>query len=166
MIVFGVLCAGTLAGIVLVVLIIWMQNHQESVANRPNEVFDDPPGAPVESSEMQGSLEERVLALMAQDKKLEAIKIYRAATGTDLKTAVDAVEAMQRGAPAPAIPGVQADALADDAADAEIRAQLAAGNKLEAIKIYRQATGSDLTSAKAAVEAIERSMNLSGGETH
>ena len=43
----------------------------------------------------------------------------------------------------------------DDSVLAAIRRQLAAGNKIEAIKTLRAATGLDLTAAKNAVEAIE-----------
>jgi ribosomal protein L7/L12 len=46
---------------------------------------------------------------------------------------------------------------ADDAnLDAELRALLAEGQKLEAIRRYREATGAELAAAKEAVEALER----------
>jgi ribosomal protein L7/L12 len=38
---------------------------------------------------------------------------------------------------------------------AEVRALLAAGSKIEAIKLLREATGMDLKAAKEAVEALE-----------
>lgn len=40
--------------------------------------------------------------------------------------------------------------------DAELRALLAKGRKIEAIKRYRETTGADLAAAKEAVEALER----------
>jgi ribosomal protein L7/L12 len=40
---------------------------------------------------------------------------------------------------------------------AQVKAQLRKGNKIEAIKIYREATGLGLKEAKEAVEALERS---------
>lgn len=46
---------------------------------------------------------------------------------------------------------------ADDAnLEAELRALLAEGQKLEAIRRYREATGAELAAAKEAVEALER----------
>jgi hypothetical protein len=41
-----------------------------------------------------GSLEEEILGLMRGEKKIEAIKLYRARKGVDLKGAKDAVEAL------------------------------------------------------------------------
>lgn len=48
-------------------------------------------------------------------------------------------------------------------ADAEIAAALRDGRKIEAIKIYRQAYGTDLKDAKDAVEAIEAQRAQLGG---
>ncbi|MFJ8634881.1 ribosomal protein L7/L12 [Streptomyces sp. NPDC093568] len=39
-----------------------------------------------------------VVALLRDDKKIQAIKVYREITGADLKEAKDAVEAMAAGA--------------------------------------------------------------------
>lgn len=43
--------------------------------------------------------EEKVRNALAARKKIQAIKIYREATGLDLKESKEAVEAMQRGTP-------------------------------------------------------------------
>lgn len=42
----------------------------------------------------------------------------------------------------------------DDELEAQIRALLGAGRKIEAIKLYREHTGADLKSAKDAVESM------------
>ena len=55
--------------------------------------------------------------------------------------------------PAPASPSTQT-ALSPDSLSA-VAAALRAGNKIEAIKLYRQATGADLKASKDAVEAME-----------
>ena len=44
--------------------------------------------------------------------------------------------------------------------DAELRALLTAGRKIEAIKRYREATGADLAAAKNTVEALEKDQAL------
>ena len=43
----------------------------------------------------------------------------------------------------------------DDAIENEIRELLASGNKIAAIKLYREETGIGLAEAKAAVESLE-----------
>jgi len=48
----------------------------------------------------------------------------------------------------------------DQNLNAELRALLQAGHKLEAIKRYREATGAGLAAAKEAVEALERGTPL------
>lgn len=52
--------------------------------------------------------------------------------------------------------------MAEEDAEAEIEALIRRGRKIEAIKLYRQHRGSDLRSAKAAVEALERELKARG----
>lgn len=91
-------------------------------------------------------LNPKLQALLAAGQKLEAIKLYREATGCDLAAAKQAVESLERG---PA-----AEAPAEVGAAAEIVALLEAGRKIEAIKLYRKQTGGDLKDAKDAVERL------------
>ena len=90
-----------------------------------------------------------VRALLAARKKIAAIKLYREHTGVGLKDAKDAVETIERGHTpvAPVAP------LTDPQSVEEI---LRRGNKIAAIKRYREETGSSLKEAKDAVEEIER----------
>jgi ribosomal protein L7/L12 len=87
-------------------------------------------------------------ALLAEGRKIEAIKRYREATGAGLAEAKEAVEALERGE---AMPTTQS---ADSALETEIISLLEAGRKVEAIKLYRERTGTGLKEAKDAVEAI------------
>jgi ribosomal protein L7/L12 len=75
---------------------------------------------------------------------------------TELMREADA----DRGAPDPS-PG-WSDAPADALTD-RVRADLAAGKKLQAIKTYREATGVGLKEAKEAVEALESGGSLPVG---
>ncbi|HUR37229.1 MAG TPA: ribosomal protein L7/L12 [Terriglobales bacterium] len=90
--------------------------------------------------------------LITQGRKIEAIKAYRDATGVGLEEAKNAVEhyqpLMERMGIAPVVN------LPDWAEQdwAEIDALLEAGNKIEAIKLYRQKTGCDLKEAKNAID--------------
>jgi ribosomal protein L7/L12 len=87
---------------------------------------------------------------LRQGRKIEAIKLYRAQTGVGLAEAKAAVEAMERGAPLPPGP----DAPAPEGIDGRLWELLKKGQKIEAIKLYRDETGVGLAEAKAAVEAI------------
>lgn len=99
-----------------------------------------------------------------QDMKINAIKRYRDATGAPLKQAKDDVESIALalkfapdhggGAPAalPLAPGVACD----EATLARVASELAAGRKINAIKILRDATRMGLKDAKDYVERMER----------
>ena len=106
------------------------------------------PSGPTPGS--QDALERRVRDLLAEGRKIEAIRVYREQTGTGLKEAKDAVEAIQRGVPASLPAGV------DEPFRSELVSLLDRGQKIEAIKLYRERTGAGLKEAKDAVEAIER----------
>lgn len=100
--------------------------------------------------------------------KIQAIKLYREMTGTGLaeaKRAVEDLEAQWRASAAsggslpsnlgatewkPSRPSLTPEQLDS------IRRALLAHEKLEAIRLYRQATNQGLAEAKHAVEALER----------
>lgn len=104
---------------------------------------------------MPGDLQGQVQALLQSDNKIEAIKVYREATGAGLQEAKDAVEAFESGAPLSiGVTNQPVQSLSGDLHD-QIIELLRRGNKIEAIKVYRQATGMGLKDAKDAVEAIE-----------
>jgi large subunit ribosomal protein L7/L12 len=93
-------------------------------------------------------LESRVRALLEQGQKIEAIRVYREATGTGLAEAKDAVEALGRGG------ALSAEAGTDRDFEDELVALLQQGQKIQAIKRYRERTGVGLKEAKDAVEAL------------
>jgi ribosomal protein L7/L12 len=88
-------------------------------------------------------------------RKIEAIKLYREATGVGLKEAKEAVEAMEAGTMPPPTP-----AAAPPSGDwrAEVVDFLRRGQKIWAVKRYREATGVGLKEAKDAVDEIERTL--------
>ncbi len=126
-----------------------------------------PPAAkapPVDDSDLAGT----VRALLAAGKKIEAVKLVRERTGLGLKEAKDFVDGLEQPAfavPAiPMTPGQQGDipgdlrsimAIADDV-NREVQALLAAGKKIEAIKLVCERTGMNLKQAKDLVERVER----------
>lgn len=94
------------------------------------------------------NIDAELRALLAEGRKIEAIKRYREATGVGLAAAKEAVEALERGEALPTPNAV------DSVLETEIVSLLERGEKIEAIKIYRKETGADLKEAKDAVEAI------------
>jgi ribosomal protein L7/L12 len=97
-----------------------------------------------------------ILSMLEQGRKIDAIRMYREQTGAGLREAKDAVEALERGgslpkgAPIAGTAGVRADLKAD------IWALMQDGQKIQAIKFYRERTGCGLKQAKDAVEAVAR----------
>ena len=95
-----------------------------------------------------------VHAAIAANKKIQAIKVYRQIFGTSLKDAKDAVDAMARGESVshpvsrPTPPAGSAPTMDD------VRAALANGKKILAIKHYREIHDVGLKEAKDAVEAL------------
>jgi ribosomal protein L7/L12 len=156
-----------LLAVVVAVLVIWMQNRQESVENPdhdrlstslplPGAGSPNPPPTPEDTAVADlASYEAQALALMKVGNKLEAIKVYRAATGVGLAEAKSAVERLESGSRLP-LPPEASPKTGAPSGEARIRELIVAGNKIGAIKVYREITGSDLITAKNAVEAMER----------
>ena len=91
-------------------------------------------------------LEQEVRSLLDQGQKIEAVKLYKDQTGVGLAAAKDAVEAMQ----ADAVP--QSDIGGD--LEAELLRLLGRGEKLAAVKLYKEQKGVELADAKQAVESL------------
>ena len=116
--------------------------------------------------------------------KIYAIKLYRETFGVGLAEAKDAVENIIDGKPV-VFANVQSFTTAHTAFGtgvggdlgetldqafqlAKIQAGLQRGNKINAIRLYREAFGVGLAEAKTAVEAMERgeSIDISGMQVH
>jgi len=99
--------------------------------------------------------EELVRGLLAQGNKIAAIKIYREVTGVGLKEAKDAIEAIERGEPVYVPAATRFDMQSDALLDEQIKQLLAKRQKIQAVKVYREANNCGLKEAKDAVDAIE-----------
>ena len=105
--------------------------------------------------------ERQIRELIAREQKITAIKLYREATGSSLKDAKDAVDAMELDIainfPIPAQVG-ELDPILEN----QIKRLLAERKKIEAVKAYREAYNCGLKEAKDAVDAIEMQLRMGG----
>ncbi len=97
------------------------------------------------------SLDE-VRVLVAQGNKIAAIKLVREQTGMGLKEAKDYVEALPATGPIAPPVGSAAPQPASDLS--EVHALALQGQKIQAIKLYRELTGVGLKEAKEYVDSL------------
>ena len=100
----------------------------------------------------QAALEREVLAINAAHGKIAAIKHLREQTQMGLKDAKTTVEAMI--ASASAAPVTIPEPVEPPELD-EIRHMISRGQKIKAIKLYREVYQTDLRTAKEAVDGME-----------
>ncbi len=98
-----------------------------------------------------------ILMALHENKKIEAIKLYREATGASLATAKTFIEALQHSLATRQQPSAGPSA---EESVARVIELLETGDKIAAIKAYRDATGTGLKEAKEAVEAMAEERGL------
>ena len=96
-------------------------------------------------------LESELRELLAAGQKLQAIKLYKDRTGAGLLDAKNAVDEFARSG---SLPQSAATATGGDSLQAEVAALLQRGQKLQAVKLYKERTGVSLMEAKQAVERL------------
>jgi ribosomal protein L7/L12 len=102
----------------------------------------------------QGAVEQQARALLAGGDTIAAVKRVRELTGWGLKESREFVQSLSPTQPGSAAIGA-ATRLGDPATDSEVQAQLARGNKIQAIKRVRELTGWGLKEAKDFVDRLE-----------
>lgn len=106
----------------------------------------------------------QITAAIHAGNKLEAIKLFRQATGVGLKEAKEVIDGMEKNVAAyppkttlaaerPSTVSISREAMS------QVFSYLRAGNKIEAIKLYREQTGLGLKEAKDAVDGLEKAVN-------
>lgn len=100
---------------------------------------------------------EEIELLIAENRKLEAIKRYRELYNCTLKEAKSAVEALYLTGFAEAAP-VDTVTQTDDA-DTDIITLLQERHKIEAIKLYKDTTGASLKEAKEYIDSLANEQN-------
>ncbi len=100
--------------------------------------------------------EQQIRSLLEQGRKIEAAKLYMSQAGCTLKEAKDAVEAPQLGAGSPRSTEADADM------EANVLQLLKDGEKIKAVKLYQDRTGTALADSKRAVEAVAARHGIKG----
>lgn len=98
----------------------------------------------------QAALPPAVIDALSRGRKLDAIALLREATGCDLKAAHDAVQAhLERrdGVPAMAMPAAETDMAGPTTLPPAVMDALRRGEKIQAVKLLREATGLGLKEA-------------------
>jgi ribosomal protein L7/L12 len=97
---------------------------------------------------------DRIHAALADGLKIEAIKIYREASGAGLAEAKKFVEDLETGR-TPGSPPVAS--ISNNDID-QIQAAVFAGQTIKAIKLYRESTGEGLKESKDFIDALEEEL--------
>jgi ribosomal protein L7/L12 len=92
---------------------------------------------PVFSIDNASGLDEQIRQLLSENKELEAIKLYKVTTNSDLKTAADYVRSMMK-------PLHEKESANTKNLDEKIKQLIAENRKLEAIKLHKETTHCDL----------------------
>ncbi len=134
------------------------KDYVDSLPPVPPSGDDFSPAAAPEPRPLSEAEIDELRTLLAAGNKIEAIKHYRELTGLGLKEAKDFLESLPASGPVYAAPHARRVAApqpgVSEAALNEVRALLARGNKIEAIKRYRELTGLGLKEAKDFVELL------------
>jgi len=95
-------------------------------------------------------LPDNVLAALQRGNIIEAIKLLRESTGLGLKEAKDRIDEHLSGRTTPS-----ATIISPGSLPSAVLAALHQGNKIEAIRLLRQATGLGLKEAKDAIDSFQ-----------
>lgn len=147
----------------IVTAVVMFKDQTAPITGPPNKPKLQPPAdsstdsgnAALQVPQFQGQLEapetvmesEEIQRHIAENRKIEALKLLRERTGLGLKEAKEYIDAMYDQDKYK----VQGDL---HLARSRVRELILSGNKIEAVKIWREATGCDLKSAADEIERI------------
>jgi large subunit ribosomal protein L7/L12 len=114
-------------------------------------LFRRPRQEPPRSVALPGDLTARLRALVAEGRKIQAIKELRERTGMSL---VDAKNRVERLPPSGPVPPPAPPAELSAAALAQAKALIAAGNPIQAVKVIRDDTGWSLQQSKETMDRL------------
>lgn len=96
--------------------------------------------------------QKKIIDLLRQGRKLEAVKLFRELTGVDLRQAEQEIEYISAGLTGEPTPEPVAPAEVE--VPEEVRRLALEGKKIDAIRVLRHQTGLGLKEAKEQVESI------------
>jgi ribosomal protein L7/L12 len=106
------------------------------------------------SSQFSGQALEEIRSLVEHGNKIGAIKRVRELTGLGLKEAKDYVDSIPRHGSPPSLPSASVNQPTSQASLAEVHALAMQGQKIQAIKLYRELTGLGLKEAKDYIDSL------------
>ncbi|MEP6895701.1 MAG: ribosomal protein L7/L12 [Chloroflexota bacterium] len=106
--------------------------------------------------------ERQIREFINSDQLIPAIKLYREITGVGLLEAKSAVEALARGENVNIPTSSPQSQLNDPLLESKIKELLAKRNKIEAIKLYREAHKMGLKEAKDVIDQMDAVMRREG----
>ncbi len=104
-----------------------------------------------------------VVQLLRDKQRVPAIQLYHAKVGGTLGEAAEAIDAIEAGLKDASAPLPPPSASAQSPQMGEIHDLLRQGNRIEAVKRYRQQTGVGLKEALTVIEGIERQAGRAAG---
>ncbi len=105
-----------------------------------------------------------VRSMLEQGRQVDAVRMYREQTGTGLREATAAIEALGRIQKGPAARTYASRASRDANLNADLWALVQNGQKSEAIRLYRERTGETASRAEDAVEVLAREHGVLPGK--
>ena len=138
-------------GLVLLIALVALMARAQGKGVPPPDDTDLPPDV---AALDDAAFHQRLQLEIAVGRKITAIQWVRLRTGLGLKEARDVVESMITGTLDHRVEHVRGLDEADF--QAQLLVELAAGRKIEAIRLYREHTGLGLKEAKDAIDALER----------
>jgi ribosomal protein L7/L12 len=112
------------------------------------------PSSQPSSSQFSGQALEEIRSLVEHGNKIGAIKRVRELTGLGLKEAKDYVDSIPRHGSPPSLPSAGVNQPTSQASLAEVHALAMQGQKIQAIKLYRELTGLGLKEAKDYIDSL------------
>jgi ribosomal protein L7/L12 len=143
----------------IIILPIVLARLFSSRSRETDKVMGADRSAPMAAAQaaVPASLSAEVKQLLAQGKKMEAIKLVRERTGAQLAEAKETVESMEEGRSPGRDGPMDVSAMLRMAKELspEVGRLLGQGRKVDAIKLIRERTGMGLKEAKDIVDRLE-----------
>jgi ribosomal protein L7/L12 len=138
----------TIAALVLLGYVLFVVFRKWGTMNNPTTITSLPPVA------IGDDIDAEIQGLVAQGKKIHAIKLVRELTGLGLKESKDYVDRLPNMPPLAEFVANPKPSVPTAAVEQEIRQLLTQRQKIEAIKRVRELTGMSLREAKDYVESL------------